>query len=61
MVLQESTMAKQNKVGADNLGWLFHIYHILWISGFIALFIFLDWWLALITVGVIGVYFFVFS
>lgn len=53
-------MAKRNKVGADSEVW-FHLYHILWVIGLIAAFAFLDWWLALIIMGIIGVYFFVFN
>lgn len=51
-------MAKQNKAGADK-EILFHLYHILWVIGLIALFAFLDWWIALIIIGILGVYFFV--
>ena len=50
-------MAKQKQVGADDLGWKFHLYHILWVIGVIAMFAFLDWWLALFIVSLIGFYF----
>lgn len=58
MVLRENIMAKQNKAGADSDVW-FHLYHIIWVIGLIAMFAFLDWWVALIIIGVVGVYFFV--
>jgi predicted CDP-diglyceride synthetase/phosphatidate cytidylyltransferase len=51
-------MAKRSKIGADDLGWRFHIYHATWVMAIIALFVFLDWWLALIILGLISVYFF---
>lgn len=57
MDLQENIMAKQNKVGADDLGIKFHLYHIAWVTGIFSLFIFLDWWLALIIISLIGFYF----
>lgn len=57
MGLLENIMAKQNKVGADDLGWKFHLYHILWIISLIAMFAFLDWWLALSIVSLMGFYF----
>jgi len=60
MGLLENIMAKRKQVGADNEVW-FHLYHILWVIGLIAMFAFLDWWIALIILGVIGVYFFVFN
>lgn len=50
-------MAKQKNRGADDLGWKFHLYHILWIIGIIAIFAFLDWWLALFIVSLMGFYF----
>lgn len=58
MVLRENIMAKQNKAGADTDVW-FHLYHIIWVIGLIAMFAFLDWWVALIIIGIVGVYFFV--
>lgn len=57
MDLLENIMEKQNKVGADELGWLFHVYHTLWAIGIISAFIFLDLWLASIIVAIIGFYF----
>lgn len=51
-------MAKRNKVGADDLGWKFHLYHFAWVTGIVALFVFLDWWLALIILGIISFFFF---
>ena len=60
MVLRENIMAKQNKAGADQEIW-FHLYHILWVIGVIALFAFLDWWLALTIFGIIGLLFVWFS
>jgi hypothetical protein len=49
-------MAKQNKAGADREIW-FHLYHILWVIGVIALFAFLDWWMAIIIIAILGFYF----
>ena len=49
-------MAKQNKAGADKEIW-FHLYHILWVIGLIAMFAFLDWWIALLITGILGAYF----
>jgi|LakMenE18May11ns_1017448.scaffolds.fasta_scaffold9075428_2 hypothetical protein len=60
MVLRENIMAKQNKAGADREIW-FHLYHILWVIGVIALFAFLDWWIALTIFGIIGLFFVWFS
>jgi hypothetical protein len=53
-------MAKQNKAGADQ-EFCFHLYHILWVIGVIALFAFLDWWMALIIIGIVGLFFVRFS
>ncbi len=53
-------MEKQKQAGADKEIW-FHLYHILWVIGLIAMFAFLDWWIALIIFGIVGVYFFVFN
>lgn len=50
-------MAKQNKVGANNLGWLFHLYHAVWVIGIVSAFVFLDLWLASIIIAIIGFYF----
>lgn len=58
MVLLENIMAKRKQVGADGEIW-FHLYHILWVIGLIAIFAFLDWWIGLIIIGILGVYFFV--
>lgn len=60
MVLRENIMAKQNKAGADKEIW-FHLYHILWLIGVIAIFAFLDWWMALMIIGIIGGFFVWFS
>ncbi len=51
-------MEKQKQVGADDLGWKFHLYHASWAVAIIALFVFLDWWLAFIIFGILGAYFF---
>lgn len=51
-------MEKQNKVGADDLGWKFHVYHATWVIGIITLFVFLDWWLALLILSIVSFYFF---
>jgi hypothetical protein len=51
-------MEKQNKVGANDLGWRFHLYHLSWIAVVVSLFFIFDWWIAFIIFGIIGVYFF---
>lgn len=50
-------MAKQNKVGADDLGWQFHAYHVAWVLFITVLFFVFDWWLALLIIGFLGFYF----
>ena len=50
-------MEKRKLVGADDLGWRFHAYHVSWIVGLTCLFVFLDLWLALLIVGLLGFYF----
>lgn len=49
-------MEKQNKAGVNNEIW-FHLYHIAWATGIVSLFIFLDWWLAIIIISLMGFYF----
>ena len=58
MATQEHIMAKRKQVGADDLGWKFHLYHISWVVGIFSLFVFLDWWLAFIAIFFIAFYFF---
>ncbi len=58
MATQENTMAKRKQVGADDLGWKFHLYHISWVVGIFSLFVFLDFWLALLILIIIAFYFF---
>lgn len=57
MDLLENIMAKQKQVGADDLGVMFHLYHIIWIIALVAIFAFLDLWIALLIVSLIGGYF----
>lgn len=49
-------MEKQNKVGADDLGWKFHLYHASWVIFVISIFVFFDFWLAFIILAVVGFY-----
>jgi hypothetical protein len=50
-------MEKQNKVGADDLGWKFHLYHLTWVIGLTSLFFIFNWWIAFLIIGMISVYF----
>jgi hypothetical protein len=50
-------MEKQKQAGADNLGVMFHLYHIIWIIALVAIFAFLDLWIALLIVSLLGGYF----
>lgn len=50
-------MEKQKQVGADDLGWKFHLYHFIWVSSIISLFFIFDWWIAFLIIGIIGAYF----
>jgi hypothetical protein len=50
-------MAKRKLVGADDLGWRFHLYHASWVVGITALFVIFDFWIALLIIGVLGAYF----
>ena len=57
MDLLENIMEKQKQVGADDLGIMFHLYHLACATAIIGLFVFLDWWMALIIFSVLGMYF----
>ena len=57
MDLLANTMAKQNKVGADDLGWKFHLYHVTWVIFITSIFIFFDWYIALLILSLFGFYF----
>ena len=50
-------MEKRNKVGADDLGWKFHLYHSIWTILIISLFFIFEWWMAILIFGIISVYF----
>jgi hypothetical protein len=50
-------MEKQKQVGADDLGWRFHLYHFSWVIGLILLFFIFDWWIAFLILGSLSVYF----
>jgi hypothetical protein len=41
----------------NNLGLCFHLYHASWLLFLIALFVFFDFWIALLIIGALGAYF----
>jgi hypothetical protein len=55
--MQENTTEKQRQVGANDLGWTFHLYHATWILGLTSLFFLLDFWLFLLVLFLISIHF----